>query len=485
MATSNQVQIIFNYRNQFIGLGQAYQTPMISLIYPWLKQRRIRKAAFGLSALQDKTGDGGLMTTTGGLASIAYNFALSPLTLSDAGSAHHYHPYISVGVQGGYYQRNLNFGALTSGNQWDGSQFLDYLPIGEPIEVLNPTQTFSVVHAGALFYLANSCGDAKAYLGVNVQNLNQPQNQIFDRASAIPLYYIVNGGMNFDLSPFFTVQPNGRWIQEKNSREIRAGVLAYYNIFGGNSFFGEGKVGAGLWYDSNQALAVGIEVHQPKYFIGFSYDMGASSPIKTLGSGAWEISLGIKLGRKCLNVPQTDTPKELVQDTLQVKVPVDQGDSIYTLVHTLEDRKIIHTDTIAFAFQAYVSEDGLLIPTDKDMELLKRIAFFYYISDDINQSTALLLDEVVVFLQKFQGVKLEIIGHACNIGKTEDHNLELSLRRSKSVKNYLIKKGIAENRLMERGLGSTQPILSNSTEYGRIKNRRVEFKVLSLGNEKD
>jgi outer membrane protein OmpA-like peptidoglycan-associated protein len=44
--------------------------------------------------------------------------------------------------------------------------------------------------------------------------------------------------------------------------------------------------------------------------------------------------------------------------------------------------------------------------------------------------------------------------------------------------NYLIKKGIAKERMKTKGFGSTKPIADNSTEEGKQKNRRVEFIVI-------
>jgi outer membrane protein OmpA-like peptidoglycan-associated protein len=46
------------------------------------------------------------------------------------------------------------------------------------------------------------------------------------------------------------------------------------------------------------------------------------------------------------------------------------------------------------------------------------------------------------------------------------------------VHEYLVKKGISENRLFYRGYGSSQPLENNKTEAGRRKNRRVEFFII-------
>ena len=57
----------------------------------------------------------------------------------------------------------------------------------------------------------------------------------------------------------------------------------------------------------------------------------------------------------------------------------------------------------------------------------------------------------------------------------EIKNQQLSEERAKSVVNYLISKNVDKTRLSFKGMGSKQPILSNNTEEGRKKNRRVEF----------
>lgn len=75
--------------------------------------------------------------------------------------------------------------------------------------------------------------------------------------------------------------------------------------------------------------------------------------------------------------------------------------------------------------------------------------------------------------------RIEIQGHTART-KQPERMIELSLRRSKSVRDYLIKKGIETARLEARGLGDTAPIADNESPEGREKNRRVEFVILEL-----
>jgi len=68
-----------------------------------------------------------------------------------------------------------------------------------------------------------------------------------------------------------------------------------------------------------------------------------------------------------------------------------------------------------------------------------------------------------------------VAGHTDNQG-TAEYNQELSEKRSQAVIDYLIHNyDIDANRLLVRGVGETQPIVSNESDNARYKNRRVEF----------
>ena len=81
---------------------------------------------------------------------------------------------------------------------------------------------------------------------------------------------------------------------------------------------------------------------------------------------------------------------------------------------------------------------------------------------------------------KARGVNLEVviaIGHADSVG-SDAYNQRLSVRRSESVKAYLVSKGIEANRVYTEGKGEKQPVADNKTRDGRAKNRRVEIEVI-------
>ena len=69
-----------------------------------------------------------------------------------------------------------------------------------------------------------------------------------------------------------------------------------------------------------------------------------------------------------------------------------------------------------------------------------------------------------------------IVGFTDDVG-SKAYNLDLSLRRAESVRNYMVAQGIDRRRLSVAGRGMADPFVSNSTPEGRAVNRRVEFVV--------
>jgi OmpA-OmpF porin, OOP family len=78
---------------------------------------------------------------------------------------------------------------------------------------------------------------------------------------------------------------------------------------------------------------------------------------------------------------------------------------------------------------------------------------------------------------KSTGARVELAGYASSEG-TAAHNLRLSRDRANSVKTYLVNSGVTAKKLKVKAFGETHPVADNSTEAGRILNRRVEFHKL-------
>ena len=93
------------------------------------------------------------------------------------------------------------------------------------------------------------------------------------------------------------------------------------------------------------------------------------------------------------------------------------------------------------------------------------------------------LDDLV---SKTKGINLEVIiavGHTDSDG-SDAYNQKLSVRRSDSVKDYLVSKGVEKNRVYTEGKGEKQPVADNKTKEGKAKNRRVEIEVVGTRTKK-
>ena len=102
---------------------------------------------------------------------------------------------------------------------------------------------------------------------------------------------------------------------------------------------------------------------------------------------------------------------------------------------------------------------------------------FDFDSSKIRSDSAQKLDRIVGILNSNSGVRTRVEGYTDSTGP-EKYNEGLSFRRANAVKDYLISKGIANNRLSVVGFGEKNPLVTNKSRAGRAVNRRVEFKVL-------
>ena len=113
-------------------------------------------------------------------------------------------------------------------------------------------------------------------------------------------------------------------------------------------------------------------------------------------------------------------------------------------------------EKVTFATDVFHAQGGVAIPADGQARL----------------------DDLAV---KASGLDLEVIiavGHASADEGTVVAAQRLSERRAEAVKQYLVSRGIAANRVYTEGKGATQPVGDNRTAEGRAKNRRVELEAV-------
>jgi len=109
--------------------------------------------------------------------------------------------------------------------------------------------------------------------------------------------------------------------------------------------------------------------------------------------------------------------------------------------------------------------------------ILKNI-FFDTNKFDLKAESIMELNKLIDFMNQNPSVRVEISGHTDNIGN-DIMNQKLSENRAKAVFQYLVAHNVLPSRLVYKGYGKTQPLVPNTSEENRSKNRRTEFKIIA------
>ena len=220
--------------------------------------------------------------------------------------------------------------------------------------------------------------------------------------------------------------------------------------------------------------------------------------------------------------------EEFTYDTVKLPLKRIPAPIVYTLcmnIYDVETREPIEataritslTDTIAF-YTGQSSDDGFIetpltegdyiahlsaagyMPKDDTLRFVRDTFDLYmqHIKEGIKvkienlffatNKTVILpqseqaMSDLATFLLENQSVHIHIVGHTDAVG-TDEANQILSEGRANAVRNDLIKRGVAAERMTAEGKGEKEPVADNDTDEGRQLNRRVEFTITDVGDE--
>ncbi len=252
---------------------------------------------------------------------------------------------------------------------------------------------------------------------------------------------------------------------------IGLGVDAMYLVNRDAGFTPYGVVGLGaLWTDIPGSDDVGVAASAGVGVLKrltenvalradarYRWDDNAADAFNEDNFGDWIVGVGltIALGKSAQAAPAP----QAVAEPAPEPVPVAPAP-------TPEPAPALQTEQAA---QLERSQAG-------DVVVLPEGVNFAFDSADLRPDAVTVLDEAVTVLNRRTDIKVDVVGHTCNIGP-EAYNQGLSERRARSVYEYFVGNGIAAERLTTQGYGETRPAYSNDTREGRAKNRRVELHV--------
>ena len=95
---------------------------------------------------------------------------------------------------------------------------------------------------------------------------------------------------------------------------------------------------------------------------------------------------------------------------------------------------------------------------------------------EMNDEIQAYISDLTNYIKNTPGRRILIWGHTCNLGK-ESKNIELGMQRAEAMRKLLISAGCPINRVMARSKGSSDPLVPNTSEANRQKNRRIEIVI--------
>lgn len=112
-----------------------------------------------------------------------------------------------------------------------------------------------------------------------------------------------------------------------------------------------------------------------------------------------------------------------------------------------------------------------------EVKLKKQVHFGTDSAEILPDSMALLEEIADVLRARTEISAIEVQGHTDNTG-SQPHNLRLSQDRAQAVADALSRLGVSSTRLTAKGYGQEKPILPNTSEPNRARNRRVQLMIL-------
>jgi outer membrane protein OmpA-like peptidoglycan-associated protein/Tol biopolymer transport system component len=212
------------------------------------------------------------------------------------------------------------------------------------------------------------------------------------------------------------------------------------------------------------------------YFEGLVFDAITKKPVP----GKFQL-IDVKTGQEVIR-----SEADQISGEFLVSLPVNQeyalsvsypGYSFYSKNFNLtiaEDQEAMHLDIP-------------MIPLGSELPVLLANVFFDLNKTELRSESFSELNKLKDLLQKNTTLKIEIGGHTDTRGDAIE-NQKLSEGRANSVRNYLIQQGIVADRLVAKGFGESQPIVSDDVisklktskeqEKAHQSNRRTEYKFL-------
>jgi type IX secretion system PorP/SprF family membrane protein len=315
----------------------------------------------------------------------------------------------------------------------------------------------------------------------------------FDRARSFNSYV----SYSLDLNPDWKVEP----VVMLRKQQIRSLQFEFNALFSWQAKF---FLGAGYRDQAGFIAKTGFQITD---FIlaAYAYEF-SNTGIASYSSGSHEFMLAYRLkqGKKKKPGIEEEVNHPVITETEIVESEVvafeeNQLNEVQPIIETEEVAKVINEDVVIpkviVLTQEIESIDNELL-TEKEPIIIQdevkttnppteqipapitfdEVIYFEFNNAELTEEGKKELGNMLRSFIESTDVKINIIGHTCNLGD-QTINRILSVGRANAVREYLISKGVNSDRLSVIPMLDAQPAVLNDTFENRKKNRRVEFEI--------
>lgn len=374
---------------------------------------------------------------------------------------------MSLGLQAGYFQQKLEGSVWTTGSQWDPLYgYNSALPSGELAAEYNATDW--ELTSGVMFYTSGKFGQPDYYLSVAAHRLNKPSYSSWKPENALPVLWESAASARLAKGTHWQFALFGRHKYTPDWKYYAAGARVHADLQSlKGAYWQQAQMAFTVRYSSFHRGLFGVHLQQPNYRVGIAYETAPLQVTETPMKGTFELSVvfcSLRTRHARKQVAKPATPAVPVGNWQQKRVfSFDQQETFEREVEALVADK-----------DARREPSG---KTSKGEAVAVRLArnFQYAFNDaGLNDQAREFLEDLARLLRKDPAVHLEIVGHTDNVGSA-DANGRVAQDRARAVQQFLQQQGIAAERLRIVSKGATEPLVPNSSDENRARNRRVEF----------
>lgn len=273
-----------HYRTQWSAVStKPFTTGLLSFDMP------VKKISLGIQVANFRAG-AGHYNVFSPMLSLAYDAKV------DKSGNHH----ISFGIQGGGFQKSINYNLLTYDNQYvttGGGMFDQTLPTGESFA--SNSVFIPDFNAGLIYYYGKDGARVNPFIGAAVSHINQPKESFFGADNKLPMRILAHAGANVNITERIQLLPKALFMTQKEALEMTYSLHGHFYFKDNNAYIIAGPTVRTAKSTVNDidvknldAMIMEVGLKWKNFIYRLSYDLNISTlKPNTNGRGGLEMSL--------------------------------------------------------------------------------------------------------------------------------------------------------------------------------------------------